>query len=41
MAVGNYNEYGSTKSCTVYNTSYDDAVLAAYQQYAKAAGYPR
>jgi hypothetical protein len=40
MAVGNYNEYGSTKSCTVYNTQYDDAVIAAYMQYATAAGYP-
>jgi hypothetical protein len=39
MAVGNYNNYGSTKSCTVYNTTYDDAVLAAYKQYATAAGY--
>ena len=40
MAVGDYNSYGSTKSCTVYNTAYDDAVLMAYQQYAAAAGYP-
>lgn len=40
MAVGNYNDYGSTKSCTDYNTTYDDAVLAAYDQYAAAAGYP-
>jgi hypothetical protein len=40
MAVGNYNDYGSTKSCTVYNTQYDDAVIAAYEQYAQAAGYP-
>jgi hypothetical protein len=39
MAVGDYNEYGSTKSCTEYNTQYDDAVLMAYQQYATAAGY--
>lgn len=39
MAVGDYNSYGSTKSCTQYNTSYDDAVLAAYRQYATAAGY--
>ena len=39
MAVGNYNSYGSTKSCTVYNTSYDDAVIMAYQQYSTAAGY--
>jgi hypothetical protein len=40
MAVGDYNSYGSTMSCTVYNTMYDDAVLMAYQQYAMAAGYP-
>jgi hypothetical protein len=40
MAVGNYNSYGSTKSCTQYNTAYDDGVIAAYQQYAAAAGYP-
>ena len=39
MAIGNYNSYGSTKSCTVYNTSYDDSVLQAYRQYASAAGY--
>ncbi len=40
MAVGNYNNYGSTKSCTVYNTAYDDPVVTAYKQYAAAAGYP-
>jgi len=40
MAVGNYNSYGSTKSCTVYNTAYDDPLIMAYDQYAKAAGYP-
>ena len=40
MAVGNYNSYGSTTSCTKYNTAYDDGVIAAYQQYATAAGYP-
>ncbi len=40
MAVGDYNSYGSTMSCTVYNATYDDAVLMAYQQYATAAGYP-
>ncbi|HEY8090809.1 MAG TPA: transglycosylase SLT domain-containing protein, partial [Polyangiaceae bacterium] len=40
MAVGNYNSYGSTKSCTVVNKAYDDAVIAAYKQYAAAAGYP-
>ena len=40
MAVGNYNDYGSTTSCTQYNGAYDTAVIAAYQQYASAAGYP-
>lgn len=40
MAVGDYNEYGSTKSCTEYNNAYDDGVVAAYMNYATAAGYP-
>ena len=40
MAVGNFNDYGSTKSCTVYNTAYDDSVLTAYKQYSAAAGWP-
>jgi hypothetical protein len=40
MAVGDYNSYGSTQSCTVFNQTYDNLVLAAYQQYAQAAGYP-
>lgn len=40
MAVGNYNSYGSTKSCTQVNQAYDDSVLMAYKQYAAAAGYP-
>lgn len=40
MAVGDYNSYGNTKSCTQYNTTYDDEVLMAYRQYATAAGYP-
>jgi len=42
MAVGNYNSYGSTKSCTVYNTAYDgkgSELSMAYQQYSTAAGY--
>ena len=39
MAIGNYNSYGSTHSCTVYNTDYDDVVLAAYDEYSAAAGY--
>jgi hypothetical protein len=40
MAVGDYNSYGSTKSCTQYNTAYDDPMLMAYTMYATAAGYP-
>jgi hypothetical protein len=40
MAIGNFNSYGSTKSCTEYNTTYDDAVLDAYQQYSAASGWP-
>ena len=36
---GDYNSYGSTQSCTVYNTQYDDLVLAAYHEYSAAAGY--
>jgi len=39
MAIGDYNSYGSTQSCTVYNTSYDNLVLDAYKQYSTAAGY--
>jgi hypothetical protein len=40
MAIGNYNQYGSTQSCTVYNTAYDDAVLVTYRQYSQEAGWP-
>jgi hypothetical protein len=40
MAIGNYNSYGSTKSCTVYNADYAKIVLAAYQEYSTAAAYP-
>jgi hypothetical protein len=40
MAVGNFNNYGSTQSCTVYNTTYDNAVLDAYKQYSAASGWP-
>jgi hypothetical protein len=40
MAIGNYNSYGSTKSCTVYNTAYDNEVLKTYRLYAQAAGWP-
>jgi hypothetical protein len=40
MAIGNFNDYGSTQSCTVYNTTYDSSVLAAYHQYSIASGWP-
>jgi hypothetical protein len=40
MAVGNFNSYGSTKSCTVYNFAYDSSVLDAYTMYSTAAGWP-
>ena len=40
MAVGDYNSYGSTQSCTQYNSDYDTGVIAAYNMYASAAGYP-
>ena len=39
MALGNYANYGSTKSCTVYNTDYTSLVLGTYHTYAAAAGY--
>ena len=40
MAVGNFNSYGSTQSCTEYNFEYDTAVLDAYNSYSTAAGWP-
>jgi hypothetical protein len=40
MAVGNFNSYGSTQSCTEYNFVYDTAVLDAYNSYSTAAGWP-
>jgi hypothetical protein len=40
MAIGNYNQYGSTQSCTVFNTAYDDAVLVTYRKYSAEAGWP-
>ena len=39
MAIGNYNNYGSTTSCTAYNTSYDNAVVARYKVYCDASGW--
>lgn len=40
MAIGNFNSYGSTQSCTVYNFAYDTAVVDAYTTYSTAAGWP-
>lgn len=40
MAIGNYNSYGSTTSCTEYNTAYVDYIRPAYQEYSAAAGWP-
>jgi hypothetical protein len=40
MAIGEYNHYHSTQSCTVFNFDYDSAVLEAYAAYAAAAGWP-
>ncbi|MFO0738301.1 MAG: transglycosylase SLT domain-containing protein [Labilithrix sp.] len=39
MAIGNYNSYGSTKSCTQINGEYTKIVLEAYREYSQAAGY--
>jgi hypothetical protein len=39
MAVGNFNSYGSTTSCTSYNTTYDTLVKDAYKQYSTASGW--
>ncbi len=39
MAIGEFNEYGSAQSCTVYNTGYTTSVLAEYHVYSAAAGY--
>jgi hypothetical protein len=40
MAVGEYNNYKSTESCTVYNFDYIREVLEAYTEYSEAAGWP-
>jgi hypothetical protein len=40
MAIGNYADYGSTTSCTQWNTGYTTQLLVTYHQYATAAGYP-
>jgi hypothetical protein len=39
MAIGNYNSYGSTQSCTEWNFDYRDYVLIGYDMYVAAAGY--
>ena len=39
LAIGNYNSYGSTRSCTEFNFDYRDYVLIGYDMYAEAAGY--
>ena len=40
MAIGEYNHYHSTQSCTVFNFDYDREVLEAYGEYSAAAGWP-
>ncbi|MBN1609325.1 MAG: hypothetical protein JW940_22025 [Polyangiaceae bacterium] len=40
MAVGEYQRYRSTQSCSAYNFDYDSAVLEAYDEYSAAAGWP-
>ena len=40
MAIGNYANYGSTKSCTQVNTAYLTQLLTTYKQYTAAANYP-
>jgi len=39
MAIGEFNDYESTQSCTVLNADYDRAVLEAYDEYSTAAGW--
>jgi hypothetical protein len=38
-AMGGFNSYGSTKSCTACAFEHDRAVLEAYDEYS-AAGWP-
>ena len=40
MAIGEYNSYGTTQSCTEINTEYVEHVLEAYYEYSEAAGWP-
>lgn len=39
MAIGEYNNYQSTSSCTEFNFDYDQAVLEAYDEYSAASGW--
>jgi len=39
LSIGEFNNYGSAQSCTVYNSDYGAAVLEAYHRYSLAAGY--
>ncbi len=40
MAIGEYNSYGTTQSCTEINTGYVEHVLEAYILYSEASGWP-
>ncbi len=40
MAIGEYNSYQTTQSCTEINFDYVDHVLEAYDEYAAASGWP-
>jgi len=40
MAIGEYNSYGTTQSCTEINNGYVEAVLEAYDEYSAASGWP-
>jgi hypothetical protein len=40
MAIGEYNSYGTTQSCTEINAEYVAAVLEAYHLYSAASGWP-
>jgi hypothetical protein len=40
MAIGEYNSYQTTHSCTELNSWYVEHVLEAYRLYAEASGWP-
>jgi soluble lytic murein transglycosylase-like protein len=40
MAIGEYNSYGTTQSCTEINSEYVAHVLEAYDEYSAASGWP-